>query len=138
MSLPGSRITLTAAPASGSTFAGWGGGVCTGTHQCKLTVNASQSVSATFNRSPAAGGPGQLLSAARLRAVLAAEISPSGRLATISALLERGGFTFAAFNLPEAGSAVLDWYASKAWKLTLVAAGRLSLARAGTARLRSS
>jgi len=48
----GTTVTLTAAPASGSVFAGWSG-ACTGTGTCTVTMNAAQSVTATFNTAPA-------------------------------------------------------------------------------------
>ncbi len=44
----GQVVTLTAAPATGSTFAGWTG-ACGGTGTCQLTMNAAQNVTATFN-----------------------------------------------------------------------------------------
>ncbi len=44
----GTAVTLTAAPASGSTFGGWGG-ACTGTGSCIVTMTAARSVTATFN-----------------------------------------------------------------------------------------
>ena len=47
----GSVVTLSAAPASGSTFAGWSGG-CTGTAPCQLTLSAAKAVTATFNLIP--------------------------------------------------------------------------------------
>ena len=47
---PGTVVTLTATPASGSTFAGWSGG-CSGTGTCTVTMNASTSITATFNSS---------------------------------------------------------------------------------------
>jgi len=47
----GTQVTLTAAAASGSTFAGWSGGGCSGTGNCVVTMNANQSVTATFNSS---------------------------------------------------------------------------------------
>ncbi|MRR55359.1 MAG: hypothetical protein EG822_12770 [Deltaproteobacteria bacterium] len=50
---PGTVVTLSAAPASGSTFAGWSGGGCSGIGTCSVTMNASTSVTATFNSSVA-------------------------------------------------------------------------------------
>ncbi|MGA9897112.1 MAG: choice-of-anchor D domain-containing protein [Terriglobales bacterium] len=43
----GTSVTLTAAPNVGSTFVGWGG-ACSGAGSCTVTMNANQSVSATF------------------------------------------------------------------------------------------
>lgn len=43
-------ITLTAAPAPGSTFVGWSGGGCSGTGLCTLTFNAATTVNAIFNQ----------------------------------------------------------------------------------------
>ncbi len=43
----GTVVTLTAAPASGSTFTGWSG-ACTGTASCTVTMSAARSVTATF------------------------------------------------------------------------------------------
>ena len=45
-----SSVTLTAAAASGSTFAGWSG-ACTGTGSCVLSMTAARNVTATFNTS---------------------------------------------------------------------------------------
>jgi hypothetical protein len=49
----GTQVTLTASAASGSTFAGWSGGGCSGTDTCQVTVSAATSVTATFNKPPA-------------------------------------------------------------------------------------
>jgi hypothetical protein len=46
----GASVTLTAAAASGSTFAGWSGS-CTGTGSCVLAMTAARNVTATFNTS---------------------------------------------------------------------------------------
>ncbi len=48
----GSSVTLAAAPASGSTFTGWSGGVCSGTSSCVVTMNADTTVTATFAMIP--------------------------------------------------------------------------------------
>jgi len=45
----GTRITLTATPSAGSTFAGWSGGGCSGTGTCRVTMTAAKSVAASFS-----------------------------------------------------------------------------------------
>ena len=45
----GASVVLTATAASGSTFAGWSGGGCTGTGTCTVTMSAATTVTATFN-----------------------------------------------------------------------------------------
>jgi Divergent InlB B-repeat domain len=45
----GTVVTLTAVAAAGSTFGGWSGGGCSGTGTCMVTMNAAQTVTATFN-----------------------------------------------------------------------------------------
>jgi hypothetical protein len=47
----GTAVTLTAAAATGSTFAGWSGGVCSGTSTCSVSMTAARTVTATFNQS---------------------------------------------------------------------------------------
>jgi Divergent InlB B-repeat domain/Periplasmic copper-binding protein (NosD) len=44
----GTQVTLTATPAGGDSFTGWGG-ACGGTGNCVVTMNAAESVSATFS-----------------------------------------------------------------------------------------
>ena len=44
----GTVVTLNAAPASGSTFAGWSG-ACSGSGGCAVTMSAAAAVTATFN-----------------------------------------------------------------------------------------
>src|SRR5205823_1982610 len=44
----GTFVTLTATPATGSTFTGWSGGGCFGTGTCSVTLNAATTVTATF------------------------------------------------------------------------------------------
>src|SRR5207244_3532597 len=44
----GTAVTLAAAPAAGSIFAGWTGSGCTGTGSCTVTLTAATTVTATF------------------------------------------------------------------------------------------
>jgi hypothetical protein len=52
----GTSITLTATPASGSTFTGWSGGGCSGTGTCIVVLNTNIIVIATFNVTQASTG----------------------------------------------------------------------------------
>ena len=45
---PGTKVTLSVRPATGSAFAGWSGGGCSGTGVCQVTLGADQNVTATF------------------------------------------------------------------------------------------
>jgi hypothetical protein len=53
----GTTVTLTAVPASGSVFAGWSGGGCSGTGSCTVQINNNVAVTATFNTSDASPPP---------------------------------------------------------------------------------
>jgi Divergent InlB B-repeat domain len=53
----GIEVTLTATPATGSTFSGWSG-ACAGTGACKVTMSATRSVTATFAKESTPPGPG--------------------------------------------------------------------------------
>jgi hypothetical protein len=44
----GTSLTLTATPASGSTFSGWSGSGCSGTGPCTVTLSANTAVTATL------------------------------------------------------------------------------------------
>jgi hypothetical protein len=44
----GTSVTLTATPATGSTFSGWSGSGCSGTGTCVVSVTAASSVTASF------------------------------------------------------------------------------------------
>lgn len=49
----GTQVTLTATPAHGSVFAGWSGSGCSGNiSTCRVTMNADQTVTATFKPGP--------------------------------------------------------------------------------------
>jgi uncharacterized delta-60 repeat protein len=63
----GLGVTLKAAPAAGSTFAGWSGAGCGGTGDCVLTMEADRAVTATFDATPVPPPPRHFaLKAARL------------------------------------------------------------------------
>ena len=47
----GTNVALTAVPASGSVFAGWSGGGCSGTGGCTVQINDNRTITATFNTS---------------------------------------------------------------------------------------
>lgn len=103
----GTVVTLTATAASGSTFAGWSGGGCSGTGTCQVTMSAAQGVTATFNAIPvvhtltvtrAGAGSGTVSS------------SPSGIScgATCSASYNQGA-TVTLTATPASGSAFTGW-----------------------------
>ena len=48
----GTAVTLTATPATGSTFAGWSGGGGSGTGSCTVTLSAATTVKAIFSSAP--------------------------------------------------------------------------------------
>ena len=48
----GSSVTLSAAADTGSTFAGWSGGLCSGTGTCIVSMTATRTVTATFTVNP--------------------------------------------------------------------------------------
>jgi hypothetical protein len=50
-------VTLTATPASGSTFTGWSGGGCAGTGTCSVPMSVDRSVIATFTTVTGGGTP---------------------------------------------------------------------------------
>jgi hypothetical protein len=143
---------LTESPASGSTFAGWSGGECSGTQSnCQVTLSAAENVTATFNTTPGPGpgpvpvpvpGPvpvppgtgtgtgsvptGHVLSVGQIKAALSKVIKPSGKAATTKAITKAGAFAFS-FSAPGAGTLVIDWFATVHRKQVLVAAAHAVL-----------
>jgi hypothetical protein len=69
--IQGTAVTLTATPASGHSFVGWGS-PCSGTGTCKTTMNSNKSISARFLKGPftitisSGGGSGTVKSQAAL------------------------------------------------------------------------
>jgi hypothetical protein len=79
----GAEVTLTAIPASGSTFAGWSGGGCAGASACRVRVGSDTTVSAKFAKA--------LPAAARLRiAEASAKGGDSGLRISIHGTIARG------------------------------------------------
>ena len=84
----GTQVFLTATPASGSVFAGWSGGGCSGTGGCQVTMTANTGVTATFvtippaNPTPTPGSPSLVAGAPAVRgssgAAFAGSVVPEG------------------------------------------------------------
>jgi hypothetical protein len=72
----GTPVMLTAAPAGGATFNGWGG-ACTGNGSCLLTMNSLESVTAMFSASGSGGGP---TSQTFVSATLGSDANPCTRM----------------------------------------------------------
>ncbi len=80
--------------------------------------------------------------AAQLQGELFKRLAPSGKAATISALLKRGGYTFS-YRALTAGEIVISWYAMPSGahvrkaraKPTLIATGRARFSAAGPVRI---
>lgn len=57
----GTSITCTQSPGVGSTFAGWSGGICSGTGSCSFSLSSTSTVTATFNLVSVPSAPAALL-----------------------------------------------------------------------------
>jgi hypothetical protein len=100
---------------------------------------------ACYQLAPGAAGPGGAGPGAApvlVRAALLRALVPNGPGAKIAALLRRGGYSFR-FTAPRAGRLSASWYyvprgahLSRSARPTLVASGRASFARAGTATVK--
>ena len=55
--LPGTVLTLTAAPSAGSIFTGWSGGGCSGLGKCTVAISGSTDVTATFDVATCGNAP---------------------------------------------------------------------------------
>ena len=84
------------------------------------------------------------ISSARIEALLAGELNPSGKAAKIATLLKGGAFN-CVFDAPEAGTFLIDWYQVPAGaklakktkpKPVLVAAGQGTFSAAGSATIK--
>jgi hypothetical protein len=97
----GTQVTLAAAAAQGSVFAGWSGGGCAGTGPCVVTLTATTTVTATFSPGGATfaltvdrtgAGSGTVTSAPAGIAcgITCAAAFPSGAVVTLSAAAAQG------------------------------------------------
>ncbi len=101
---PNTPVTLTAAPAVGSTFVGWTGGGCSGTGTCTVPMSASTTVTAnfapvTYPLTVTTTGPGTVASSPGTISCTAAACNESfnhGTLVTLTAT-------------PQAGQAFTGW-----------------------------
>jgi hypothetical protein len=57
--VPGTRVTVTADAASGSTFAGWGDGCDGSASSCTIVLDGERSLSATFDTEPTPAEPAE-------------------------------------------------------------------------------
>ena len=62
----GSQVTLTATPASGSTFVGFSGAGCVGTGPCTISLGSDATVIARFDSQPALTPPETMLETAKI------------------------------------------------------------------------
>jgi hypothetical protein len=102
------------------------------------------STGSSISSGPTNGGKAVgTISSAQLKASLSAQLIPSGKAASIAALLEHGGYAMP-FRALETGTATIDWYelpsgaklASKTKaKPVLVAAGKLTFAAPGLGKV---
>lgn len=99
----GTRVALTATPATGWTFAGWSG-ACSGTGSCTLVVESPKAVAATFTEAPTFP--------------LAVSKSGSGTVGSNPAGIDcgptcsasfRGGTTVTLIAVPEPGAVFSGW-----------------------------
>ncbi len=118
----GTSVTLTATPATGSTFSGWGG-ACTGTGSCTVSMTAAQSVTATFtnrtgfdcNAPPAAGVAGLTLTGNGSNELFSSSagsdtIDGAGGVNTVVYLCNRANFTLTATTTGWVASSVAEGF----------------------------
>jgi Divergent InlB B-repeat domain len=105
----GTVVTLTATPATGSSFAGWGGD-CSGTGDCTLTMSAAHSVSAEFAPGPDLTSPSTATTAnapsKTTEPTATAELAPGGTDDSVAPAITRLGLSPTAFRAAPSGPAL--------------------------------
>jgi len=91
----GAQVSLTASAATGWSFSGWSGAGCSGTGACNVTMNAAESVTATFTQSPALQASGPTIFSS---GVQGGPFSPASFSYTLSAT--SGAVGFSVSNVP--------------------------------------
>src|SRR5579883_2824054 len=91
----GAQVSLAASAATGWTFSGWSGAGCSGTGVCNVTMNAAESVTATFTQSPALQASGPTIFSS---GVQGGPFSPASFSYTLSAT--SGAVGFSVSNVP--------------------------------------
>jgi hypothetical protein len=145
----GKEVTLVAAAAAGSNFAGWSGGGCSGTGSCTLTIKAGMTVTATFNALPTPPPPSEpegMAKAARTAKVsgrnaalkLTCGGGPCVGTLKLTAKIKQGGkakrmkIGSASFSLASGAAKTLKVRLSAAAKKELVRDGALKATLSGT------
>jgi hypothetical protein len=102
----GTVVSLTAAPDSGFTFAGWSG-ACSGTGACSVTMDAAKSVSANFTANP---GPFTLTVAKSGAGAGTVTSTPSGiSCGTTCSASFASGTVVSLTAVPDSGSTFAGW-----------------------------
>ncbi len=110
----GTAVVLTATPATGSSFAGWGG-ACSGAGSCALTVNQNQSVTASFSSSASPTPPVVLIASPTNGASFS-----DASLSIIGTVADRVGVTKLEYSLNGGSRQTLT--ASSAFNFTVASA----------------
>jgi len=104
-------VTLTAAPATGSTFTGWGG-ACTGTGSCSVSMTAAQNVTATFTGAVAPPQSTFMLSVAKSGSgtgIVASRSLAGINCGTTCSASYTSGAAVTLEAIPEPGSTFVGW-----------------------------
>lgn len=140
----GGTVTLTAAPAAGSDFAGWGDG-CAGTGACTLSLTRDRRVTATFRPTPDTSAPRLRVTSRKVRVTrrgrarlrLGCEDEPSGSCRGRLVLRARSAPGERTARIGRRRVARMDHGESRTVKLRLNRRGRRLLRRSPRGRLRA-